>query len=262
MGLNRREHRMCHEPIARPPLPPISGGAGVVGEEDLILHAPDGNRLLSFSARTDGPVAPGILILPDVRGLHPFYKDLAVKFAEVGVHATTLDYFGRTAGIDKRGDDFDFMSHWQQITPEGLRADVEAGLAHLRSEAGGAARRLFTVGFCFGGRLSFNQAAERDLAGVIGFYGRPQGYGSDDADAPVRRAPLYRCQVLGLFGDADELIPVGEVDRFRRTLDEARVQNQIVVYEGAPHSFFDRAFAAHQEACADAWRRMLTFVGA
>ncbi|MGH2752150.1 MAG: dienelactone hydrolase family protein [Actinomycetota bacterium] len=80
--------------------------------------------------------------------------------------------------------------------------------------------------------------------------------------APVRLAPHYRCPVLGLFGGADELIPAEEVDRFRRALDEAGVPSEIVVYAGAPHSFFDRAFAEHHEACDDAWRRVLGFVGA
>ena len=70
----------------------------------------------------------------------------------------------------------------------------------------------------------------------------------------------YRCPVLGLFGGADEGIPVREVDRFRRTLQEAGVPNEIVVYEGAPHSFFDRAFQEHREVCDDAWRQVLAFV--
>ncbi|MGH2752149.1 MAG: dienelactone hydrolase family protein [Actinomycetota bacterium] len=169
-----------HENTARPPLPPIAGGAGIAGTEDLVLHATDGNRFLAFSAGAADPNAPGVVILLDVRGLKAFYKDLAVRFAEVGVCATTIHYFGRTAGTGERDDDFDFMAHVQQTTPDGVKADVEAGLAYLRSQPGGADRRLFTVGFCFGGRVSFNQAAHQHLAGVIGFYGRPQGHRPDD----------------------------------------------------------------------------------
>ncbi len=96
---------------------------------------------------------------------------------------------------------------------------------------------------------------------MIGFYGGPQGMGPDDETAPVKLAPQYKCPVLGLFGGADEGIPVEEVERFRRTLDDARVRNEIVVYDGAPHSFFDRSFEKHREACDDAWVRMLRFIG-
>src|ERR687887_716613 len=103
---------MCYERDARPPVPPISGGAGVVGADPVVLEASDGNRFNAFSARTDVAGAPGVAILPDVRGLHSFYEDLALRFAETGVHATAFDYFGRTAGVARRDDSFDF---WPEV---------------------------------------------------------------------------------------------------------------------------------------------------
>lgn len=252
---------MCHETTARPPRPSIAGGAGAASSGPLILEAADGNRFRAFGATAIDPEAPGVVILPDVRGLHPFYEDLAVRFAEAGVHATAIDYFGRTAGIDDRDEDFDFRSHRERMTAESVAADIAGAIAHLRSEAGGGAERNFTVGFCMGGRIAFNQAADRDgLDGVIGFYGTPQEGGPDDARAPISLAPRYRCPVLGLFGGADGGIPSDALDRFREALTEANVPNDIVVYEGAPHSFFDRSFDEHREACDDAWRRVLDFV--
>jgi carboxymethylenebutenolidase len=254
---------VCFEPTARPPLPPIAGGAGTAGTEELVLEASDGNRFHALSARAVTPGAPGLMILPDVRGLHPFYKDLAVRFAEAGVHATAMDYFGRSAGLTDRGGDFDYRSHVQRLTPDGLRADTAAVVAHLRSEAAGGAERVYSVGFCMGGRISFNQASQgHGLAGVIGLYGRPHGRGADDREAPIRLAPGYRCPVLGLFGGADESIPKEAIEQFGRALDQAGVDNELVVYEGAPHSFFDRSFERYREACDDAWRRMLGFLGA
>ena len=253
---------MCYETTARPPGPPIAGGAGVAGSDRLVLEAADGNRFRAFSGRAVDLEAPGIMIVPDVRGLHPFYEDLAVRFAEAGVHATAMDHFGRTAGLDERDDDFDFMSHVQRLTSDGTGADTAATIAHVRSAAGGGAARVYSVGFCMGGRISFNQAwRDHGLAGVIGFYGGPQGRGPDDETAPVRLAPQYQCPVLGLFGGADENIPPEAIENFHRVLDEAGVANEMVTYPGAPHSFFDRKSAEHREACDDAWRRMLAFVG-
>ena len=253
---------MCYEPTARPPRPPIAGGAGVAGTGKLVLEASDGNTFNAFSARAASPEAPGIMVLPDVRGLFPFYEDLAVRSAQAGVHATAMDYFGRTAGLGERGEDFDYMSHVTQLTPEGVGADTAATIAHLRSEAGGGARRVYSVGFCMGGRISFNQAwRDHGLAGVIGFYGGPQGRDPEDSTAPVKLAPEYRCPVLGLCGGDDEGIPEEEIGRFHRVLDGAGVSNEMVVYAGAPHSFFDRSFEEHRDACDDAWRRILAFVG-
>jgi carboxymethylenebutenolidase len=228
----------------------------------MVLEASDGNRFDAFSARALEADAPGIMIVPDIRGLHPFYEDLAVRFAEAGVHATVLDPFGRTAGLGPRGEDFDAMSHVARLTAGGVGADTRATIEHLRSDAGGGADRMFSVGFCMGGRISFNQAwREHGLSGVIGFYGGPQGRGPDDDTAPVRLAPQYRCPVLGFFGGADENIPLEAVEAFRRALDDAGVPNEIVVYEGASHSFFDWAYERSRDAGEDAWRRMLAFVG-
>jgi carboxymethylenebutenolidase len=250
---------MCHGAASRPPLPAVSGGGG--HGRRLVLEASDGNRFAAFSATTEVPDAPGVVILPDVRGLHPFYEDLALRFSRTGVHALGIDYYGRTAGIGTRGDDFDFEPHSEQATEEDVALDVAAAVAYIRSAEGGAATAAFTIGFCFGGRVSFNQAAsELGLAGVVGFYGRVAEEEPGDPSAPVVRAPTYRCPVLGLFGGADPKITVEHVQAFRLALDAARVRNEVVIYEGAPHSFFDRAFAEYAQACEDAWSRLLAFI--
>jgi carboxymethylenebutenolidase len=252
---------MCYEPTARPPLPPIAGGSGLAGSEEVVLRSADGTRFSTFSARTDQPGAPGVAILPDVRGLHPFYCDLAIRFAESGVNAAAMDYFGRTAGTGERDADFEFRSHVNQTTPDQVALDAGATVEFLRSETGGGASSVYTVGFCFGGRHSFNQAAlGHGLAGVIGFYGVVQRRDPDDSQAPIDRAGSYKCPVLGLFGGADKAIPTEEVDRFRAALDAAAVGNEIVTYPDAPHSFFDRTAAEHAGASADAWRRMRAFI--
>jgi carboxymethylenebutenolidase len=255
---------MCYEPTARPPLPPIAGGSGLAGSEEVVLQSADGTRFSTFSARTDQAGAPGVAILPDVRGLHPFYRDLAIRLAESAANAAAMDYFGRTAGTDTadRDADFDYRPHVDRTTPDQVAIDVAATIDLLRSDAGGGSGAVWTVGFCFGGRHSFNQAARaHELAGVIGFYGVPQRRNPDDDQAPVDRVGEFRCPVLGLFGGADRAIPTEAVDRFREALDAAGVANEIVIYPGAPHSFFDRTSAEHAEASADAWRRMLAFIG-
>ena len=152
------------------------------------------------------------------------------------------------------------MAHVRQTTPDGVVRDVSAAMELLRSET--AATRLYTMGFCFGGRKSFNQAARQaGLDGVVGFYGPPQRRGEDDVDPPVELAGEYHCKVLGLFGGADQGIPAEAVDALRAALDAAEMPNELVTYPGAPHSFFDKRYEEHRDACADAWRWILGFVG-
>jgi carboxymethylenebutenolidase len=251
---------MCHGPTSRPPMHPASGGAG---GRRIVLEATDGNRFAAFAATTDTADAPGVVILPDVRGLHGFYEELALRFADAGVHAVAIDYYGRTAGIGSRRADFDHRAHFEQATDENVGRDVAAGVAHIRSPEGGGTTAVFTVGFCFGGRISFNQAASgQGLAGVVGFYGRVAEEEPGDPSAPVVQAANYACPVLGLFGGADPTIATADIEGFRRALDAAGVQNELVSYEGAPHSFFDREVAEHERACRDAWARVQSFIEA
>src|SRR6185437_7935354 len=103
-----------------PPVPPISGAA--ISHDDLVLEAAGGNRFGAFLATPDGAARVGIVVLPDVRGLYRFYEALALRFAERGYAALAFDYFGRTAGIEKRDDDFEYMPHVQQTTPDTVQA--------------------------------------------------------------------------------------------------------------------------------------------
>src|ERR671937_591432 len=148
---------MCFELDSEPPIPRISGAA--VSHDDLVLESADGTRFAAFAATPDEPSEVGVVILPDVRGLYRFYEELALRFAERGIAAVAIDYFGRTAGVGKRGDDFPYMEHVAQTRPEGIQADVAAAVEYLRSPAGGSCSAIFTVGFCFGGRNSWLAAA-------------------------------------------------------------------------------------------------------
>jgi len=121
---------MCFELDSEPPIPRISGAA--VSHDDLVLESEDGTRFAAFRALPEGDVSTGVVILPDVRGLYRFYEELALRFAERGHTAVAFDYFGRTAGVDRRSDDFEYGEHVRQTTPEGLRGDVAAAVERLR----------------------------------------------------------------------------------------------------------------------------------
>lgn len=249
---------MCFDSDSAPPIPSISGAA--VSHEDLVLEATDGNRLAAFAALPEGQNGVGVAVLPDVRGLYRFYEELALRFAERGYSAVAIDYFGRTAGVSKRDNGFEYMPHVDQTTQEEIQRDVSAAVAHLRSPQAGCARSVFTVGFCFGGRHSWLATAyDHDLAGAIGFYGRP-GPGRDGSPGPTQRAREMRGPILGLMGGDDPAIPVEDVNAFDAALDAAGVAHEIVVYSGAPHSFFDRKYEQFATESEDAWNRILAFL--
>ena len=253
---------MCVDNDSRPPIRPIAGGSA--GGADLRLTSADGTKFMAYAARAAKPTGAGMVVIPDVRGLHPYYKELADRFAEIGVDAVAIDFFARTAATDDRSDSFDFMSQVQLTKPETLQADIAAAAAHLRGKDGGQVRSLFSVGFCFGGTLSYLQAASGlDYQGVIGFYGWPLGLKRwPDRPKPIDAVTRYRSAVLSLFGGADEGIPQADVDAFNTACEQAGVRHDSHVYAGAPHSFFDRKYTEFADASADAWKKVQGFIKA
>jgi carboxymethylenebutenolidase len=236
---------MCFDLDSSPPIPPVSGAA--VEHEDLVLEARDGNRLAAFAALPGEPSGIGVVVMPDVRGLYRFYEELALRLAELGHTAVAIDYFGRSAGVSKRDDSFDYMPHVKQTTELGVQVDVAAGVAWLRDER--SATTIFTLGFCFGGRNSWlASAGGHGLAGAIGFYGRPPG------DVSGFEAPI-----LALQAEEDHITPE-QTAAFGAALAEAGVEHEVHTYPGTTHSFFDRKHEEYAEASADAWNRVLAFV--
>jgi carboxymethylenebutenolidase len=260
--LRRSIPHMCFDLDSRPPIAPIAGAA--VDGKLIHLHASDGTEFSAFHAVPATPSGAAIMILPDVRGLHPFFEELALRFAEAGVEAVSVDYFGRTAGLvtdGNRGDDFDFQSHVAQIEWGKLLLDMRAATELLHGQAG--VRAVYSTGFCMGGRAAYDAGTRPELgmSGVIGFYGWPaSGAGRGGMPSPTDLAAEFTCPVLGLFGGADQGIPQPVIDEFEAALNKAGVENEIVVYPNATHSFFDRKAAEFQDASTDAWRRTLDFM--
>jgi carboxymethylenebutenolidase len=248
---------MCFDTDSTPPIPVIAGAA--VSHEDLELEASDGNRFAAFLATPENSISTGIVILPDVRGLYRFYEELALRFGERGYTALAFDYFGRTAGTAKRDDDFEYMPHVDAVSPEQIQLDTHAAVEHVR---GLGVAPVFTVGFCMGGRQSWLAAASgHGLAGAVGFYGRP-GTGRDGSPGPIDRVADIECPILALQAGADRNITAEDNASFDRALTEAGIEHEVVTYDGAPHSFFDRKQSEYAEASDDAWHRTLAFVEA
>jgi carboxymethylenebutenolidase len=251
---------MCFDHDARPPQPPIRGGA--LDARSLTLTSRDGTRVPAYAARAESPSGAGIVVIPDVRGMHPYYEELVLRFAEAGIEAVAIDLYGRTAPSAQRGEGFEYEPHVLQLRAETVDADVAAAAEHLRSAEGGAPERRYTIGFCLGGRVSLLQAAAGlGLDGVIALYGWPVGPHRSTLPAPADEAPRFACPVLSLYGGADAGIPPDARDAFDRALEAAGVEHRTIVHDGAPHSFFDRKATEFADASAAAWDEILAFMG-
>jgi carboxymethylenebutenolidase len=240
---------MCHDTDSRPPAPPRSGD--VAAERGtLTLTSTDGTRVAAAYAAPAAPAQVGVVLLPDIRGLHPYYGALAERFAQAGPPALAVDWFGRTAELPAAGtrdQDFDWQTHIPQVTAAGVDADVTAAIGYLR-ERTRPDLPVVTVGFCFGGSHSWRLAGSGlELAACVGCYGKPERAG----DAPAVRPTLM------VIAGADAATPVDAQLALAERLRAGGAEVQTAVYDGAPHSFFDRAHGEWAQACEDVWRRVL-----
>ena len=251
---------MCFELDSLPPIPEIAGAA--VSHEDLVLSSADGTRFAAFAAAPDEPSAVGIVVLPDVRGLYRFYEELALRFAERGSAAIAIDYFGRTARsrqarrrlplhgarrTDRAGDDPGRCRRGGRVA---ALARGRLARAHLHGRL--LLRRAPFVARC-GGRSRARRRGR--LLRLPRRAERPARARSSSPRRCRRRSSHYRQATTPTSRAEDNAA-------FDGALAAAGVEHEVVTYEGAPHSFFDRKQADHQAASDDAWARVVRFIAA
>jgi len=220
-----------------------------------------------YEARPDGAARGGVVVVQEAFGLTSHIQDVTHRFATAGYHAVAPELFHRAGGgtVPYGSALEELLPKFAHLTDEGILADVDVALDHLRSAGFGNAR-IGTVGFCFGGRATFLVARNRALGAAVGFYGggivRPGRF--PGFNPLVDQAGSLQTPWLGLFGDEDASIPVEDVERLRAELDaHAPVAHEIVRYPGAGHGFHcDQRDDYVESAAQDAWARTLAWLDA
>jgi carboxymethylenebutenolidase len=233
-------------------------------ERDVTLTTSDGSMRTYEVTPAGGPASSAVIVIPEAFGLNDHIETITEHIAEAGHFGLGLDIFHRSGGGTAPYDDFSkVLPLFEGLTDDGLLTDVDAAREHLHS-AGIEDDHIGIVGFCFGGRVTFLAAVRRALGAAVGFYGG----GIVTARFPqfpplVDESSSMQTPWLGLFGDADESIPVEDVEQLRSTLDaQAPVAHDVVRFAGAQHGFnCDQRPSYDPEAAADAWQRTLEWFG-
>ena len=226
---------------------------------DVTLSTPDG-PMRTYEALPEDGANTAVIVIPEAFGLNGHIEDVTERIAAAGHRAVGLDIFHRSGGGTAPYDNFEkVLPLFEGLTDEGLLDDIDAARAHLH-EAGIGETSIGIVGFCFGGRTTFLAAVRRPLGAAVGFYGGGIVTGRFPQFPPlIDESASLQSPWLGLFGDADQGIPIEDVERLRATLDDrTTVDHDIVRFPGAEHGFnCDQRPAYHPQAAADAWQRML-----
>ncbi len=226
---------------------------------DVTLSTPDG-PMRAYEARPDGDARTAIVVVPEAFGLNEHIEDITERLAAAGHLAVGLDVFHRSGGGTAPYDDFGkALELFEGLTDDGILTDVDAARAHVHDQGIDDAHTGI-VGFCFGGRATFLAAVRRPLGAAVGFYGGGIVNGRfPQFPALIGETSSLQAPWLGLFGDADQSIPIDDVEQLRATLDaETTVAHEVVRYAGAQHGFnCDLRPSYHPDAAADAWQRTL-----
>jgi carboxymethylenebutenolidase len=207
---------------------------------------------------------PGLVVVPDVRGLSEHYRDVARRLAAEGFFALAVDLYSREGAPDL--PDMDAVFRWMRALPDTrVLSDLAAavGYAGRRPEVDPAAVGI--TGFCMGGQYAFMAACTvPGLAACVSWYGMLR-YAETDAlkpASPLDLAHELRCPYLGLFGEDDAIIPLADVAALRAILEREGKRFEIVTYPGAGHAFFNdtRPEMYRPAPAADAWPRALAFL--
>jgi carboxymethylenebutenolidase len=252
---------MCH--------PELPGGISVSLDSQSPVSIPvgDGETLPAVLAYPAGDARGTVLIVTDIFGVSPVYREVSGRLAEAGYLALCPDIFFRDGEVEW-GDIEAASARRARMDQNRTIGDLREAVAWLRRRPERPSPTVGTIGFCMGGTFTLDLAAyERGLATVC-FYGFPEPEPDRTAlspPVPLELADRICGPLLGFWGEEDHRVGVDGVRRLEHALASNGQDADFTIYPGAGHGFFvlgwnDPNHPSHAQA-ADAWRRTLDFFG-
>jgi len=235
----------------------------VVGEVTIPVG---GFKMPAYRAAPLGKTqAPVVLVVSEIFGVHEYIADVARRFAKAGYFAVAPELFARQGDPGSYGEISKLISEVVAKAPDAqVMGDLDAAAAWAQSQ-GADASRLAITGFCWGGRIVWLYSAHSPRLGVgVAWYGRLVGASNPlQPSNPIELAGKLHAPVLGLYGAADQGIPLDSVDKMKAALasgSAAAKKSGFVVYPDAPHAFHaDYRPSYRKEAAEDGWKRCLAW---
>ena len=250
---------MCHPEVPAGQVTPN------VSRQEVQVPVAGGESLPALLTRPESGEGPAVLIVADIYGRSPFYEDLAARVAQAGFVGLLPEYFFRQGPLAERSQQLAFARRGQLDENLTLR-DLGASIDWLKGQTGVRGDRTGTVGFCMGGTLVLDLAAERGDLATVCYYGFPAGVpngGPKSAPAPLDLADRLQGPILGFWGDGDTNVGMDNVAKLAAALGGRGANFEHTVYPGLGHGFlgasrFDPDHEAYAMAC-DSWTRALGF---
>jgi carboxymethylenebutenolidase len=209
-----------------------------------------------------GPFAT-VLVVQEVLGVHEYIKDVCRRLAKEGYFAIAPELYARQGDPSKISDLGRVMSEIvAKVSDAQVMSDLDATVAWAKASGKADTGRLGITGFCWGGRIVWLYAAHNPgVKAGVAWYGRLAGTPSEMTPKhPIDIAKDLKAPVLGLYGGADQGIPVDSVDKMREAMRAAKKPGDLIVFPDAPHAFHSDYRPSYRKAPAEeGWQRLLSW---
>jgi dienelactone hydrolase len=236
--------------------------AGIV-EKEISLPNGLGTATL-YSNEQKGPATSGVIVVHEWWGLNQFVNDRAKKLAEEGYTAIAVDIYGHGKVADHPKDAKSFKMK-ALSEPNKINARFNAAKKILLKQSTVDAKRVFALGYCFGGAVVLNQARMgNDLAGVASFHG------SLSSSIKANKGDI-QAKILVAHGGSDPMVPVEQATGFIQEMLTLGVDVKFLNYPEAKHAFTNPAATEkgqkyklpleyNEHAATDSWAAFMDFI--
>jgi len=206
-----------------------------------------------------GPFAT-VLVVQEIFGVHEHIKDVCRRLAKLGYLAVAPELYARQGDVSKLSDINEIRTKVvSKVSDAQVMADLDATAGWAKDSGFGNIRKLGITGFCWGGRIVWLYAAHStQLKAGVAWYGRLIGEHSKmQPQHPIDLVGSLKAPVLGLYGGADEGIPLETIEQMKQALNAAGNSSEIIVYPDTPHGFHaDYRPSYRREQAQDGWKRL------
>ncbi|MGB8338629.1 MAG: dienelactone hydrolase family protein [Burkholderiales bacterium] len=248
------------QPVAAQTITTSSDGL-TAGE--IKITAKGGDMPAYRAMPASGDKFPVVLVVQEIFGVHEHIKDVCRRLAKYGYMAIAPELYARQGDVSKIKDMNEiFSTVVSKVPDQQVMEDLDASVAWAKASGKSDAARLAITGFCWGGRITWLYAAHNpNVKTGAAWYGRLVGQASElSPKHPIDIAAMLKAPVLGLYGGADQGIPVDTVEKMRSELKSGASQSEIIVYPDTPHAFnADYRPSYRKEQAEDAWKKMLAW---
>jgi carboxymethylenebutenolidase len=216
-----------------------------------------------FAAPKKAGKYPTVIVVPEIFGMHEYQKDICRRLAKLGYYAITLDPFFRKGDLAKMTEFKEVLAAANSLDDATMYADMDAMVAWMEQQPKVNIKKLGITGMCRGGRTTWMYTAHsKKIKAAVAWYGGLNPTPPAQPQTPLDIADQLHAPVLGLYGGADQGIPVAMVERMRGALLAFGKDKESIihVYPDMPHAFHaDYRPSYRKEAAEDGWKRMLAW---